>query len=279
MSGYSIDFAKTGQSDCPRCHGLGIYYEPKVEVGRYGSLKLCDCVREQCRCGGQQPFQYWDEESQRSWCPCRPARLRLIETQRHFKLADIPERFRWKFHGDFKAQTPSGQAVPKAAELQSFISTLRDVGGGDKGFFFFGPPGTGKTLISCIMLNELILYQGRPGRFLNLSRMYQKLRDTFSEESRNYGQSWPIFEEYCNAPFLVVDDFGVQRGTEWEMEMLYDLVDARYSAERFTIVTTNQDIDQVKGLSQGRIFSRLAEMCWLVGMQGEDYRQQMPNMI
>ena len=39
-------------------------------------------------------------------------------------------------------------------------------------------------------------------------------------------------------PYLVLDDFGIQRGTEWEIEMLYDLVDARYGDQRFTVVTT-----------------------------------------
>jgi DNA replication protein DnaC len=277
---YSITYEKGVTPDCTVCSGLGIFYDPHVQVGRYGTLKLCRCVKEACRCDGRQPFQYWDEDSQRRWCTCRPARMRLIETQRHYKEAVLPERFRWKFHADFLTQTPKGTPVPKAQELQGLIGTLREAESEiNKGFFFHGPPGTGKTLVSCIMLNELILHQGRPGRFLNLSRMYQKLRDTFSEESRNYGQTWPIFEEYCNVPFLVIDDFGIQRGTEWEMEMLYDLVDARYSAERFTVVTTNQGLDQVKELSQGRIYSRLAEMCWMVEMQGEDFRQHTQNMI
>ena len=124
------------------------------------------------------------------------------------------------------------------------------------------------------MLNELILRWGRPGRFLNLSRKYfQKLRDTYSQESANYGRSWDIVDELCNVPFLLLDDFGIQRGTDWEMEMLYELVDARYSDNRFTIVTTNQDLDEIQSLSGGRIYSRLSEMCHLVPMNGVDFRK------
>ena len=139
-----------------------------------------------------------------------------------------------------------------------------------------GRRAAAKPFWGCIMLNELILHRGRPGRFLNLSRKYfQQLRDTYSEDSERYGQTWQIIDALCKIPYLVLDDFGVQRGTEWELEMLYDLVDARYSEERFTIVTTNQPLEEIKQLSGGRIYSRLVEMCRLVAMDGDDYRQHL----
>ena len=73
-------------------------------------------------------------------------------------------------------------------------------------------------------------------------------------------------------PYLIIDDFGVQRGTDWEMEMLYDLVDARYADERLTVVTTNKPVSEIQQLSDGRIYSRLVEMCYMVDMDGDDYR-------
>ena len=77
---------------------------------------------------------------------------------------------------------------------------------------------------------------------------------------------------------LLLDDFGVQRDTPWEQEMLYDLIDARYGGEKFTIVTTNQGLPEVQQLFGGRIYSRLAEMCHLLEMDGMDYRLHLqPN--
>ena len=76
-------------------------------------------------------------------------------------------------------------------------------------------------------------------------------------------------------PYLILDDFGVQRGTEWEMEMLYDLVDARYGDERYTVITTNKPVEEIKALSNGRIYSRLVEMCQMIPMDGLDYRSHM----
>lgn len=269
-------------TDCLVCGGIGIRYDSQVKAGRYGQLRLCACIDKQCVCGGEAPFQHWDSEGQRHWCACRPFRRRLAETNRQYRSADIPERYKWKYMDDFRGTAPDGTVLPYAGEVLRTVDMLigeKAESAPQRGFLLHGNPGTGKTLLGSIMLNELILRWGRPGRFLNLSRKYfQKLRDTYSEDSDDYGRTWQIIEELCNMPFLVLDDFGIQRGTEWEMEMLYELVDARYAEERFTVVTTNQDLDEVRKLSHGRIYSRLVEMCYMIPMQGVDYRQHMQTI-
>ena len=262
---------------CRQCNATGVYYNRQIEAGRYGQLELCTCTEALCRCGGRKPYQYWDENSHSSWCSCRPARTRLNWTSRLFKEADIPERYRWHFSADFAARAPDGTPIQVAGRVAEYLSTLVDFDEEpERGFLLYGPPGTGKTLLGCIMLNELMLRHGRRGRFLNLSRtFFQRLRDTYSENSRDYGRTWPIFDELCRLPYLMLDDFGTQRGTDWEGEMLYALVDARYGEQRFTVITTNQSLEEVKLDSGGRIFSRLMEMCHTVAMDGIDYRQHL----
>jgi len=261
---------------CRRCNGVGIYYDPDVEVGRYGELKLCTCVVNLCRCNGRPPYHYWDENDDPQWCPLRRLRRRLETTKGLFKECAVPERFKWKFNDEFNATTPAGQPIAHAERCLGCVSSLIDSGIEPRhGFLLHGPPGTGKTLLACIMLNELLLHRTRPGRFLAVSRFLQRLRDTFSEESQDYGQTWPVIEEMATVPYLVLDDLGTQRNTEWEKEQLYNLIDARYSEERLTIVTTNYPLEEIKEIAEGRIYSRLMEMCKRVEMGGDDYRQLM----
>ena len=261
---------------CRRCNGTGVYYDPRVEVGRYGELKLCSCVGHLCRCVGRPPYNYWDEEGESQWCPLKPLRRRLEVTKGLFKGCAVPERFKWKFIDAFSTTTPTGQPIAHAEQFLAYVSSLVDSGGEPRrGFFLHGPPGTGKTLLACIMLNELLLHRTRPGRFLTVSRFLQRLRDTYSEESRDYGQTWPVIEEMATIPYLILDDLGTQRNTEWEKEQLYNLIDARYSDERLTIITTNYPLEEVREISEGRIYSRLMEMCLRVEMSGDDYRQLM----
>ena len=261
---------------CSKCGGGGLYYDPTVEVGRYGVLRLCGCV--DCRCGGRTPYQYWDDDSRNQWCPCRSYRRKMTQTNRLFRQADIPERYKWKFVDDFQMTAPDGTHIELAGTVyqrihQDLIEAAEEP---KRGYLLQGNPGTGKTLMGCIALNELMLRWTKSGRFLSLSRTYfQKLRDTYSADSERYGHTWSMLEELCNMPYLVIDDFGIQRGTEWEIEMLYDLVDARYGDQRFTVVTTNQPLDELKNLADGRIYSRLVEMCQPIPMDGPDYRMHL----
>jgi DNA replication protein DnaC len=50
-------------------------------------------------------------------------------------------------------------------------------------------------------------------------------------------------------------------------------VDARYAEQRLTFVTTNKNIDEIKRLAGGRIYSRFLEMCHLIHVQAPDYRE------
>lgn len=263
---------------CADCGGHGIRYDPRVEVGRFGQLDVCPCIARLCRCGGRQPFQYWDDDSQRRWCPCQSARRRLAHVKELFRQAEVPSRFGYKFRDDFHSDAPDGTQLQVARRARTVLDYLTALVDDDRepqrGYLLLGPPGTGKTLLACILLNELLLHQARPGRFVNLSRkFFQQLRDTYSQDSAQYGKTFQILEHLCNVPYLVLDDFGVQRGTEWETEMLYDLVDARYGDENFTVVTANQSRTELEEVAGGRVLSRLLEMCYVVDMQGQDYRQ------
>ena len=261
---------------CSKCGGGGLYYDPIVKVGRYGTLRLCECV--ECRCEGRVPYQYWDDNSRNQWCPCRPYRRKMTETNRLFRQADIPERYKWKFVDDFRMAAPDGTPIDLATTVylrihQDLIEAAEEP---KRGYLLHGNPGTGKTLMGCIALNELMLRWTKSGRFLKLSLNYfQKLRDSYNPDNVHYGRTGTILEELCNMPYLVIDDFGVERGTDWQQEVLYDLVDGRYGDQRFTVVTTNKPLDELEKLAEGRIYSRLMEMCQFIPMNGLDYRKYL----
>ncbi|MDA0710723.1 MAG: ATP-binding protein [bacterium] len=132
---------------------------------------------------------------------------------------------------------------------------------------------SGKTYFTYALLNELIFKFVRPGKFISLSKSFQELRHTFDEGSATHGQAMSMIDVLSNVPYLVIDDFGVQRNTEWEMEILYNLIDARYAHRRLTFITTNQKMDDIKQLAQGRIYSRILEMCYIRQVTAPDFRE------
>jgi len=269
---------------CRQCDDLGFYYDrDKVTSGRFGKFTLCPCVGRLCRCGGIAPYQYFDGSLQPCWCPCYRYRRDIQSVERLINDADVPAKYRWKFLDDFHMTGRDGSPIPGAPHLKAIVLALverRARGEQARGFLFHGIPGTGKTLMACIALTEMIVRCRKPGKFLDLSFNYfQKLRSTYNGKSGMYGKTWEIIDQLTTVPFLVIDDFGVQRNTEWEIEMLYNLVDARYEEERVTLITTNKRLDDIRPLADGRIYSRLIEMCYIVQFQGPDYRVSFSKML
>ena len=50
-------------------------------------------------------------------------------------------------------------------------------------------------------------------------------------------------ERLCRFPLLIIDDFGMERGTEYGLEQVYNVIDSRYRSRKPLIVTTNLTLD------------------------------------
>ena len=268
---------------CKTCGSSGIIFNRTIEAGSVGELTLCDCVEKRCTCGGVEPFQIFDEQGNHSWCPCRTARLKLIAIKKAFKESQIPIKYKWKFRKDFITKELDANNANDANKILGFVDTIRDKEPNEKwkvGFYLWGPAGSGKTLLASIFLQELIMKYALPGRFVDLSRQFfQRLKRSYDNADELYGTGGQILDELINVPFLVIDDFGVQRNTEWESEMLYTLIDSRYAEERVTIVTSNADIKDYKKVAMSRVYSRILEMCKIVHVDLPDYRESLSQHI
>ena len=63
---------------------------------------------------------------------------------------------------------------------------------------------------------------------------------------------------------LILDDFGIERSTEYALEQIYNIINARYLKSKPTIITTNlnfKDIEtEQEDVMLGRIYSRIKEI-------------------
>ncbi len=262
---------KKAQEHCSFCDFTGIIRNPYFEQTGGEPVTPCPkCVLNNCRCKGEDPYYYFDEQIRE--CHCRPIRMKIDNINEIYTRSGIDRKYRWRFINEYESRNKLSEAAKSAA--YDIIRNFPDV---SKGLFLWGNPGTGKTLLSTIILTELITRHAVEGRYIKISRgFFNRLRSTFNESSVTYGTSNAIEKEFAETDILVVDDFGTQRDSPWEQETLYNLVDARYEAEKFTIFTSNNNpLKSFTEIAGGRILSRIKEMCRILEITGPDYRDTL----
>jgi DNA replication protein DnaC len=79
----------------------------------------------------------------------------------------------------------------------------------------------------------------------------------------------------------VFDDFGFERETEFNLEQMYQIVNARYLVGKPTIITTNMGNAAFgdANIDKQRIFSRIFEKADIIVVSGADRRKTKKTVI
>jgi DNA replication protein DnaC len=193
-------------------------------------------------------------------CECK-IRANIAE---NLIAAQIPPMYTQKSFETFETNNNYQKSVFENAK--KFVSEYQP---NNNGLLFLGPAGTGKTHLAVGVLKELIR-NGHIGLFYNVIKLLDDIRNSYSKEDGS--EQWELLDMIYNSDILVLDDLGAQRVTGWVSDRLYAIINHRYDFRKTTIVTTNQDIPEIKENIGIRIYSRLAEMCGFVYFKGKDYR-------
>ena len=207
--------------------------------------------------------------------PCRCEQERLDqeaaeqEARRHRQaVADLkrrgftdPAMREWTFAND------NGKC-PQMKHARFYVEHWDTMQEENIGYLLWGGVGTGKSYFAGCIANAL-MEQEVAVRMTNFALILNDLTASF--EGRN-----EYITRFCRAPLLILDDFGMERGTEYGLEQVYNVIDSRYRSRRPLIVTTNlslQDLQHPQDTACARIYDRLLEMCAPIRFSGENFRR------
>lgn len=138
-----------------------------------------------------------------------------------------------------------------------------------RGTYLWGLPGRGKTYAAAAAVRMAVM-AGWDARLVTAKALLDAVKAEWDG-----GEKGTIYraERYR---LLALDDLGVERPTEWAMETITGLIDARMASGLPTIVTSNYSLGQLRelwgGMPGARIASRLGGACERIEVTGPDRR-------
>lgn len=231
----------TGQppraGNCPK-HGA---FESRHLFGRIWS-QCPACVAE-------------EEAAEKAAEDAKARAQRLQAWQAQLGDSGIPERFHTRTLATFVAQTaPQRRALDFA---NAYVDGFADVLKTGRCAIFVGKPGTGKTHLAAGIGLRLMGRDKRTVLFTTVMRAIRRVKDSWSRDSR-VSESQAI-ASMVKPDLLILDEVGVQFGSDTEKLILFDVLNERYEKRRPTLVLSNLSLPDVEQYLGERIFDRLRE--------------------
>ena len=246
---------------CPICEGAGLRIIRRANGGQFA--EPCVCRIEQ-RAG------------------------------RMLTRAQIPRRYEHCTLDSYETGFSGAHRTLGAAHLRArkFVQgfPLDSVG---TGLLLTGSIGVGKTHLAVGILQALVSERGASGLFYDYRDLLKQVQNSYNRQvsETELEVLKPVFE----AEILVLDELGASKPTDWVWDTVAHILNTRYNDRRTTIITTNYANLAPSGVDSGqgsslraavreetlgdrigeRMRSRLQEMCVVVEMHGEDFRQKV----
>lgn len=139
-----------------------------------------------------------------------------------------------------------------------------------KGLYFWSETkGSGKTMLATALANELINVHHRYVKFATSLDILDEIKATFGRKDDNAESK--LLSDLVSAEFLIIDDFGTERATDWAGERFYQIVNKRYINKKVTFYTSNYDLKKLR--YDDRITNRIRERAYLIHFPEESVRE------
>ena len=233
---------------CGKCRKPKEAYFPegKTLFGRDRHPKECDCQRKR-----REEREAADREQKHR---------EEVERLKRIGFTD-PAMREWTFGND------NGKC-PQMEKARRYVEQWEQIEDGNHGLILWGSVGTGKSYLAGCIANAL-MEKEISVCMTNFALILNDLAASFKDRNE-------YISRLCSFPLLILDDFGMERGTEYGLEQVYNVVDSRYRSRKPLIVTTNLTLEELQNpedTPHARIYDRLIEMCTPVRITGENFRK------
>lgn len=217
----------------------------------------------------------------RSRCPeCEKVRIRESQErdriQREYaasvkvKNSLVPKRFINATFDNYVAASPEQKAALNIcrAYVDGWEANRTD----GTSLVLTGRPGTGKTHLACAIALAVIREHLVQPEFGTVSAMLRTIKSTYRPGSDRTEQE--AIQGFASVDLLILDEVGVQIGSEHEKLLMFEVLNERYQEMKPTILISNLSGDELEGFLGHRVMDRYRECGAVIPFDWESHRGQ-----
>ncbi|MEG2097434.1 MAG: ATP-binding protein [Pseudoflavonifractor sp.] len=237
-NGYPRDALEPHPS-CPKCGDTG-----------WRGAEMCTCLREYCT----------------------QEQIRELS-----KLLDLGEQSFDSFQLDYYSAIPGPQGISPRQNMEMVYEICGNYASKFGRFnfsnlFLSGAPGLGKTFLSACIARTVsesgfsVVYDTA----VNIFARFEAQK--FSRDAEDTREARDETRRYRSCDLLILDDLGSEMTTPFVQSALYTLINARLTANKKTVISSNLTMDEVRRRYSPQIASRLEGEYRVLPFFGEDIR-------
>lgn len=164
-------------------------------------------------------------------------------------------------------------------KCQAYVENAKAMRENNIGLYIYGDNSSGKTYLTACVCNEL-LWNGYRCVYTNLATILNEIRRSY--DGQGMGECELIYRLQAY-DFAFIDDLGKEfigrefnaTTAKWAEEKLFEIINARYNAQKPTIFSSNYEIAELASILNldKAIIERINEMATRVlKLDGDDFR-------
>lgn len=182
------------------------------------------------------------------------AEMRTAEQKRLFSEVQIGKRYRGQAWGDYQPSTETARKVFEAC--RNYATNFREATETGRCLVMIGGPGTGKNMLSALICQD-VAGQGFTALHTTAMKLVRRVKESWGKGSEETESQ--AIRNFTVPDLLVVDEIGVQFGSQAEQIILTEIINDRYEAMRPTIIISNLTVPQLEEILGKRVVDRFYE--------------------
>jgi DNA replication protein DnaC len=167
----------------------------------------------------------------------------------------IPKRFEAATLASYQPATERAERVHAAC--RRYVDSWPERLANGSSLILSGGVGTGKTHLACAIAKAVASHHEAHAAYMTVAQAVRRIRATYGADARETEQE--AFDRLSALDLLILDEVGIQSGSNHEHATLFEIVNRRYESVLPTIVISNLGVKELAAAIGERLVDRLRE--------------------